>query len=291
MATTRQTAILLQPRSEEIAVRPLRRIELDAVVRLYAQHLAGRFGWPIRSQAYWEWLLARKSCDRMYVAARGGEPAGIAELLESIVGYAFVRQSRIAELVTAPGHDGAARQLAARVCADACEHTDGHLRCDVEPGHPLHELLRHAGGKSTACRELGGEVFMARLLDPLAALRQMLGELSSRVRAAVLPLPGELGIELRSGGGTQSTAKPGVVERYVMQLGKRGVSVTTGGPSRHTIILRASDLAPLLLADSGARDLEASGRLRCTTTTARTLATCLFPSRAWFRPALDDLLA
>jgi len=283
--------ILFEPRQAQVAVRPLRRIELDAVGRLYAQNLAGKCGWPIRSEAYWEWLLARKSCDRVFVAASGGEPNSIAELLASIVGYAFVRQSRIVELVTAPGQGDVARQLAARVCADACEHTDGHLRCDVEPSHPLHNLLRRAGGHVTTCRELSGEVFMARLLDPLMALRQMLGELASRADAADLPLPSELGVELRAGGGSKGGAKPGVVERYLIQLGKRGASIATGGPSRHTVVLRTSDLAPLLLGHSGAAELEANGRLRCSTSTARTLAACLFPSGVWFRPALDDLLA
>lgn len=295
--------VLFQPRSEQITVRPLRRIELDAVARIYAQNLAGRFGWPVRSEAYWEWLLARQSCDRIFVAAQGGEPESIAALLASIVGYAFVRQSRIVELVTTPDRDSAvqdrvARQLVARVCGDACEHTDWHLRCDVEGEHPLHELLRQAGGNRTACRELQGEVFMARLLDPLAALRQLLGEFSSRAQAADLALPAELGLELRATSarteakaGAKAGSKSGVVERYRLQLGKRGVTVETGGPSRHTAVLREADLAPLLLGETSSTALAAAGRLRFTTAAARTLAASLFPATGWWRPSLDDLLA
>src|SRR6185369_8915998 len=84
---------------EQIIVRPLRRIELRAVVRLYEQHLAGRSGWPVRSEEYWEWLLARGACDRVFVASTLPDAPDFATLMESIVGYACVRQSRIVELV------------------------------------------------------------------------------------------------------------------------------------------------------------------------------------------------
>jgi len=283
--------IPFQPRPTQISVRPLRRMELDAVARLYERNVAGRYGWPIRSAAYWEWLLARQSCDHIYVAARGAEPSNIAQVLDSIVGYAFVRQSRIVELVTTPDDGEVARHLAARVCADACEQDDWHLRCDAEAGHPLHELLCRAGGNLTACREVSGEVFMAKLLDPLAALRHLLGELSARARAAELPLPLEFGVELRAQGGSKTAPKTGIVERFHIQLGKRSVSASTGNLGRHFLVLREGDFAPLLLGDTGAAELEAGGRLRCSTATARTLAACLFPTGVWSRPVLDDLLA
>ena len=271
-------------------MRPLRRIELDAVMRLYEQNQAGRCGSPLRSEAYWEWLLARGACDRIYVAARGSEPGSISELLAGIVGYAFVRQSRIVELVTAPGAPEAARHLAARVCADACEHSDGHLRCDLAIGDPLHELVLRAGGKLHTSRESSGEVFMAKLLDPLAVLRRMQNDLAARAKASALEVPDELGIELRCGT-SGSSGKPGVVELYVLHLGKRSPSIETGGPSRHRIIVRESDLAPLLLGSEGALELERCHRLRCTTATAKAAANCLFPGNFWWRPALDDLLA
>ena len=54
-----------------ISVRPLRRIELPAVMRLYEAALPGRWGWPVRSEEYWEWLVNRGACDRVYVVAEG----------------------------------------------------------------------------------------------------------------------------------------------------------------------------------------------------------------------------
>jgi predicted N-acetyltransferase YhbS len=285
------SAVLFEPRTEPIVVRPLRRIELEAVRQIYARHQAGRFGWPIRSADYWEWLLARQACDRVFVAARGPEPGTICELLASIVGYAFVRQTRIVELVTVPDSLEVARHLAARVCADACEHHDWHLRCDLESGHPLHDLLRQAGGEVTHCRELGGDVFMAKLLDPLAVLRQLAPELLQRARAARLALPLEIGLELRSPDDSFFSKRAGIVERFVVQLSRRGAKVATGGPSRHFLALRSSDLTPLLLGDVAASHLHAAGRLHPSSAAARNLATTLFPTTGWWRPALDDLLA
>lgn len=274
--------------AESLVVRPLRRIELPAVIRLYDQSLAGQSGCPLRSEEYWDWLLARGSCDRIFVATTGSETVELPKLLESIVGYAFVRQCRLVEVIAAPGRDDVALHLAARVCADASEQDDWLVRCDAPPQHPLHDLFRRAGGKVTSSQEQGGEIFMAKLLDPLAVLRQLAETLQSRARAAALPRPSELGIELRSGCGQKDQ---GVIERYRVKLVNRATRVETGGPSRHTIILRYADLAPLLLGDSTAADLLATGRMRATTRKATQLATALFPSSHWWRPPLDDLLA
>src|SRR5262249_169893 len=154
---------------------PLRRIDLRAVVRLYDEHIAGKFGWPQRSEVYWEWLLARGACDRMYVASTSADTADFAQMLASIVGYACVKQSRTIELITAPGREDVARYLAERVCADAREQDGWMVRHDAPAIDPLHELLRRAGGRLTLTQELSGEVFMAKLLDPLAALRALAG--------------------------------------------------------------------------------------------------------------------
>jgi predicted N-acetyltransferase YhbS len=273
--------------AEPITVRPLRRIELPAAIRLYEQNLAGKSGWPLRSKDYWDWLLARGACDRMYVAAIGNN-VEVPGLLDSIIGYACVRQGRIVELITASGRDDVARQLAARVCADACERDEWLVRCDAPPGDMLHDLFRRAGGQVTCSEQVSGEWFMTKLLDPLAALRQLAPTLAARARAAGLTRPSELGIELRSGCGQSAR---GVLERFRVRLAPRGVRIETGGPSRHTIILRYADLAPLLLGGQSFEDLAGGGRLRATTGKAAALAAGLFPAGNWWRPPLDDLLA
>lgn len=293
-------ALLARP-EEPVFVRPLRRIELPAVVRLYRHEAARLAGWPVRSEAYFEWLLARGACDQIFVAASQPETSDLKKIADSVVGYAFVRQCRIVELVTAEGRGDVARRLAARVCADASEQDDWLVRCDGPADHPLHELLRAAGGKLTCDQQLGGELFMARLLDPLAVLRQLADVFSMRAREANLPRGSELGIELRCSASAADTpvsdsgapsvqSVRAVVERFRLLIGS-GVRVQTGGPSRHALVLRSCDLAPLLLSETSAEEMLNSGRVRVTTRTARDLALPLFPTAPWWRPPLDDLLA
>lgn len=282
------TLDLLRPRQERISVRPLRRIELPAIMRLYEQNLAGRGGWPVRSEEYWDWLLSRGACDRIFVAATGPETSDLAKLLGSIVGYAFVRQGRLVEVVTENGREDVARHLAARVCADASEQGGWMVRCDAPPDHALHALLRDAGGRLVSEQQIDGELFMVKLLDPLALLRRLADSLTLRAKAAELPRPVRLGLELRSSGGRGTS---GLVERLCIQIGPRSTRIETGTPCRHSVVLRYGDLAPLLLEDSTAEELLATGRMRATTRTARRIAIGLFPTARWWRPPLDDLLA
>ncbi len=289
-AADQQATIFDRPRAEPVIVRPLRRIDLRAVVRLYDQHIAGKSGWPLRSEDYWEWLLARGACERIYVASSAADTANFEELLASIVGYVCVRQSRIIELITAPGRDDVARHLVERVCADAREQDGWLVRHDAPATDAVHDLFRRAGGRLNITQESGGELFMAKLLDPLAALRQLSGNIAAQALQAGIARPAELGIELRCGGGRKNSAS-GVVERFRVQLCGKTAHIETGGPSRHTAVLAYSDLAPLLLGETSAASMLEGRRMKCTTRKARLLATGLFPGGTWWRPPLDDLLA
>jgi hypothetical protein len=199
-----------------------------------------------------------------------------------------VRQARIVEVVADPRRGEVIRHLVARVCADASEQGDWHVRCDAPPDHPLHLLFRNAGGRLISQQQLDGEVFMAKVLDPLALLRQTAGPLLARAKVAGLGQNTRLGVELRSGRGRGPS---GLVDRYRIQLGRQAARIETGAPCRHAIVLRYSDLAPLLLADCSAEEMLATGRLRATTRAARRAALALFPAARWWRPPLDDLLA
>jgi hypothetical protein len=282
---------LARRHQEPIIVRPLRRIDLRAVVRLYEQALPGQAGWPMRSEAYWEWLLARGACDRVYVASTSPESANFEELLASIVGYACVRQSRLVELITEPSRSDVARHLAERVCADAREQDGWIVRYDAPAADSLHDLFRRAGGQLTVNQELGGELFMAKLLDPLAVLRHLCSAFAHRAgQQKEVTLPAELGIELRSGGG-RKTSESGIIERFRVHLGRKKARIETGGPSKHSIVLAYGDLAPLLLGDLSVEVMIQCGRVKSTTTRARQLAAALFNGVPWWRPPLDDLLA
>ena len=289
-AASSQSSPLATPASETILVRPLRRIELRAMVRLYDQHLSGKAGWPTRSEEYWEWLLARGACDRVYVASNCPDASDFERITNSIIGYACVRQSRIVELVSG-NRNTVARQLIERVCADTRELDGWAVRFDAPATDPLHDIFRRAGGRVTNSQEVGGEYFMAKLLDPLQALRLLAPSLATRARAAKAPLPAELGIELRAGSGRTARPSRGVLERFRLLLDKRSASVETGGPSKHCLMLTYSDLAPLLLGDISVEEMMGANRLRATTKRARQIADAIFPNAFYFRPPLDDLLA
>lgn len=284
-----RTALPVMSVAAPISVRPMRRIDLPAIVRIYRENAAGLPGCPLRSEEYWEWLLSRGSCDQIYIATTLPEPSDLAAMANSIIGYAFVRQCRIVEMFATSGREDVCREILARVCADASERDEWLVRCDLRPGHEVYKVLSEAGGELMHCRELAGEVFMAKLLDPLAALRAAAPALYRRTRLTpAIARPTELGFELLAG---RPGARTGIVERYRLQIGQRTARVETGGPSRHSISLSQADLAPLLLGDGGAEDFLRAGKLTGNTPKARQLAAAIFPPRQWWRPVLDDLTA
>jgi hypothetical protein len=209
----------------------------------------------------------------------------------SIVGYACVRESRLVELITSPARPEAGVQLVERVCADARERDGWTVRYDAPADDALHALLCQSGGRSVASEQVGGEVFMAKVLDPLAVLRKLSDVFLQRAQAAECRLPLELGVELRAGGALGRRGTAGVVERYRIQLRPGGVSVQTGGPCRQTVAIAMDDLTPLMLGYRGAAQLAECGRLEASSTKALEVASAFLPGGLWSRPAWDDLLA
>jgi predicted N-acetyltransferase YhbS len=274
-----------------VVVRPLRRIELPAVVRLYGQQSRLHVGSPVREQAYWEWLLARGACDRIYVASTAAESTNFSALVESIVGYACVRQSRIVELVTAASEPPVAEQLLERVCADSREQDGWTIRYDGPARDPLHELLVRAGGELGSEANAASEVNMMKLFDPLRVLRLLDAEIQDRARIAELSLPVELGIDVRAVDGKNGGGKAGVLERYRIRLGGKQTQILTGSLGRNSVSLPITDLALLALGERSADKLAQTGRLVPSTAKSLTIANALFPGRRWWRPVFDDLLA
>jgi predicted acetyltransferase len=282
---------LFQQAETPVIVRPLRRIELPAVVRLYDERSRLHVGAPAREQAYWEWLLARGACDRIYVASTAAEAANFSALVESIVGYACVRQSRIVELVTAPDQPLVAEQLLERACADSREQDGWTIRYDGPARDPLHDLLVRAGGEVGSETNSASDVNMMKLFDPLRVLRLLESELREQASCADLSLPAELGIDVRAvdektGGGTA-----GVLERYRICLSGKQTQILTGSLGRNSVSLPITDLAPLVLGERSADALAQTGRLTSSTAKSLTIANALFPGWRWWRPVLDDLLA
>jgi predicted N-acetyltransferase YhbS len=280
---------VLRAAREPILVRPLRRIELTAIMRLY-ESARTSWGSPLRSPEYWEWLLNRGSCDRVYVATEGPDAGDPQSGAANLRGAVFIREARIVELLVDPGRTDIAEHLVARACADASELDYWQVRLDAPAGEPMHGLFAAAGGRLHDAEEVGGEVFMAKLLAPVAVLEALGVQLAFRLRTAGLPAGTELGLELTSGVPSRRGSGPESA-RLLLRSTEDAIQIERGALGRSYLTLRRRDLAPLVF---GHRPLEKwieLGHIRASNKTAQQLGTVLFPPLPWWRPPLDDLLA
>ena len=259
-------------------IRPWRRVELGALVRIYNQNLAGRFGPFERTEAYWEWLIRRRAYDQICVALDGPDLLELEEINSPIVGYSVTRGERIVELFSAPGHPTAAFQLLARACGDAVERDHHTVRLHAPPGSKLHKLFRIAGGTREDCELSRGGVFMARLLKPVKVLRRLSGELHRRAEAAGLPRPMELGL-LADG------------KKYRLVLTGHGVRAVTRNIGRDYLRLNVADFTRLVLGHLEWSGALCDGRVEASTALALEAGRVLFPQLPLWRPPLDDLPA
>ena len=286
-----------------IIVRPLRRIELPAVIGIDRERFAESYGRLVRSDTWWDWLMARSAFDRAYVAVM---PSGIAAAAgvqggdalrsppapaDSVVGAAFVKEGRIVELLTLPSQERVARRLVSRVCADAVEINRSRLRIDAPPHDPLHAHFAAAGGATHLAATHQGETCMARVFDPLAMLRLLEDTLLARAKAGELPRPFSLGLDVFHHDAELTRSRREDVRSYRLAIGQRGVKLSSGHPGRSYLSLRRRDLTPLLLGHWDIGEALAAGRLRASTRLAQDAAAILFPQLPWYRPPLDELVA
>lgn len=276
---------------QPLLVRPLRRMELPAVVRLYEQCAAGSHGAAIRNEVYWDWLMARHAFERAYIAILGDGNLELPELLAAVAGCVFVSGGRIVELLARPGATPAlGLALLARVCSDALERSQYEIRFDGPPHHPLHQILRAAGGSYHSAEEHDGQINMARLFNPLQTLRDMSGEMLKRARAAGLGSQ-VLGLEVFNFDADLRGATHEDARSYRLIVTGRKAKLVPGNRGRNYLALRRRDLTPLLLGHWRFEEALALGRIRASTHRAERIAEALFPQLPWHRPPLDDLVA
>jgi Sterol carrier protein domain len=118
----------------------------------------------------------------------------------------------------------------------------------------------------------------------------MEGVLLARHRAAALPKPLALGLEIQCGaksGGTHAVE----VARLRLVFTSRGMKLVRGSVGRQYLVLRKRDLAALLLGHWHLGDMVEAGRIEASSKSAVQVARALFPKLPWWRPPLDDLLA
>ena len=273
-----ETLGLCRRKGKRLNIRPWRRMELGALVRIYAQNLLPSFGPFERTEAYWRWLVNRRAYDQLYVALDGPNLLELEECRAPIVGYAITHGEAIIELLTAPGRRTAAVQLLARACSDAIERGDQTVTLHAPAGSRIDKLFRKTGGKRLHRKAGKSEVLMARLIDPVKFLRAIGDELHRRAEAAGLPRPVQLGLLVDG-------------KKYHLAVTRRGVTATARNIGRSYLRLNVADFTRLVLGHLDWKRALLAGRVEASTQIALKTALALFPPLPFWRPPLDELSA
>ena len=277
-------------------IRPWRRWEERALVRIYRQNLPGRYGPLDRTLAYWQWLLRRQAYDQIYVALDGPDLWDLEEVSTPAVGYVVLKGHRVMELMTVPGRPKVAAELLAHACGDAIEHDHHSIILHAPPDSPFHQVFapgegprgaeraeRHAPGgcgPPRRCEQEAerGEVYMARLLQPKLLLERLCGEFCLRARQARLPRPLELGLQVEG-------------QKYQLELTNCGAAVVAHRMGRSYLRMNVADFTRLLLGQLDWDRAVAEKRLEASTALAQQAGRVLFPRLPLWYPPLDDLTA
>lgn len=267
---------LLRRGRKRLNIRPWRRMELGALVRIYNQNLGGRFGPLERTEAYWKWLVNRRAYDQICVALDGPDLLELEEVRAPIVGYAVTCGERIAELLTAPGHRMAAAQLLARACRDAIERGRHSVRLDAPPNSRIDKLFRSAAGNASDHHTDRRLVLMAKLLSPVKLLRAMAAELHCRAEAADLARPVDLGLLVDG-------------KKYRLAVTSGGVQAIGRNIGRSYLRLNVADFTRLVLGHLDWQEALSDGRVQPSTNIALCAGRALFPTLPLWFPPLDNL--
>ncbi|MBC8871942.1 MAG: GNAT family N-acetyltransferase [Planctomycetes bacterium] len=265
-------------RPSHLHIRFWRHVEQAALGRLYEEGTRGAFGPFVRSEAYWRWLISRRAYDRIYIAIEGSPKLDLDDTMHSVVGYAFSKEGRIVELMTAERRSDAAWRLLARACGDAIENDEHEIRLDAVPGHPLHQMIIASGGVNRCTEDESGHVSMVKLLNVERLISLLKTQLHRRAVEGRLTIPGELGLLIDGC-------------RYVLEITRRSVKLSPGRFGRSYLECDTAELTQLLLGNLGIEEAVATGKLTASTRVALEAARVLLPQVPLWYPPLDDLPA
>ena len=278
LSTLLDRGLLRRRRRRRLQIRPWRRWEQGALVRIYNQNLDGSYGELERTDAYWQWLIRRQAYDQVFVALDGPDLLELDEISTQIVGFAVTKGEKIVELMAAPGRGRASAELLARSCGDAIEHDRHSVLLHAPPTSPLHKVFRQAGGFRHYHEADRGEFCMARLLSPLKLLRRLCVEFHHRAEEAGLPRPLELGLLVEG-------------KKYLLEITRESARAVSRRLGRSYLRLNVADFTRLVLGQLHWKRALAEGRLEASTGLAREAGPLLFPRLPLWRPPFDDLLA
>lgn len=268
-----------RPRPPQWIVRQARRLESDAMLRLYEDALHApptitSYGGVVRAAEYWQWLFTRGGCDRVYVAVqRWFRPNG-EEPLDTVHGYMAVRQGRVVELVES-SQPGALEALLTRAADDAVEGGWHALRFDAPPRSGLHETLRRFGGNTYHHDVDGGWAWLMQVTSDADWLDAIAEELRARIAVRRSSVPIELGVHLGS-------------QTYCLAVSAEEVSWRQVDTSRHTIELNHYNWLMMLTGRFSAAELLDQRQMRASSRAAGCWAKLLFPAVPWWISAWDS---
>ncbi len=263
-------------RKARIQVRPWRRWEECAIGRVYRQNLSRSFGLLDRNQAYWHWLLERRAYDQVYVALEGPDLWDLDETSTKVVGYAAIKGDRVLEIMAAPGCKRAAFELLSRACGDAIERDRRQVILHAAPNRGLFVPVDALGESSCTSGAEYGDVFMARLLNPLGLLCAMTGVYAKRAAKAMHSNPVELGLLIDG-------------QKFQIEVTDKGCRATADAMGRSYLRMNGSDGTRLLLGQIDWDRALIEGRISPSTQVACDVGRTLFPQLPFWWSPLEDL--
>jgi len=195
-----QSSARRRRRRAGVTIRTWRHFELDGLRGIYDRISETLWGPLYRSEASWQWLIARKGQDQILLAVEQGDSpetddeggGGGAE--GRIVAYAVVRGSCVVEMMALPEFATARTQLLARACQDAIDRDHHWISLYTSPTDALHELLVTAGGAWISDAMSGGPRWFFKLLAPEKWVERLYPIWHERARAAGISRPFDLGL-------------------------------------------------------------------------------------------------
>jgi hypothetical protein len=239
------------------------------------QSASANWGGLDRNEAYWRWLVGRKSHDAVIVAIDGRDDWDSLDAPSHIVGYAIVRGSQLLELATLAGCERAAGPLLERACQDAIERDHRAISLHLPPDSPLHDLLLSAGG-SWLHRSRNNLAWLTRLLDPAQWIENLYPVLLERAKAAELARPLTIGFDA---GRT----------KYRLELTRRSGHLLVDHAAPADVTCSPSTMSALFLGNLDLEEAHQTGRIHFDREETATRVAALFPQVAFWQSLVDVL--
>jgi GNAT superfamily N-acetyltransferase len=182
-----------QPARSQGAVGAWRHFQRDAISAIYAQQTEHQWGAVYRTEAAWQWLVARAAHDQILVALKGKTPlppdAPPAEIAHrQIVGYAVLKGSCVIEMASLDGWEHLHTRLLAAACRDAIDRNHRFVALHAPATDPLHEVLVTAGGRWVP-NQNQDQLAVFKLLSVDKWLDRLFPRLQQRAREAGIERP------------------------------------------------------------------------------------------------------